>query len=264
MHDQGVDNPNNNYYYSGFVNTPANFSQNVATAQVQLSINDLGLTSGAEAFRLIVQQNSNDPITKWLATDTFTIVNTDTPPASSYTITPASPQINENQSTATFTITRTNSSQAATVYVSTVHDQGTPNPNGNYYYDGLLNQPVTFAAGASTQQVQIRINDLGLASGSETFRIIVQQNYTDAITNFLATDTFTIVNNDAGIVANASVNEQTNTTFLLSPFLSLPATPAGLSVSVVNFLEHPHRARRIDHGWKRDTWKYCGRVQCCW
>ena len=145
------------------------------------------------------------PSRKWLATDTFTIVNTDTPPASSYTITPASPQLNENQGTATFTITRTNSSQAETVYVSTVHDQGSPNPNGNYYYDGLLNQPVTFAAGASTQQVQIRINDLGLASGSETFRIIVKQNYTDAITNFLATDTFTIVNNDAGIVANASV-----------------------------------------------------------
>lgn len=237
VHDQGIDNPNNNFYYNGILNRQINFAPNIATAQVQLSVNDVGLTSGAEAFRLIVQQNSSDPFTTSLASTTFTIVNNDLPPASSYTITPNTPQINENAGAAAFTITRTNTSQAVTVYVSTVHDQNPPqNPNGDYYYKGLLNQPITFAAGVATAQVQLTINDLHLASGSETFRLIVQQHSTDPVATTLASDTFTIVNNDAGIVANASVNEPVNTTFQLQPFLSLPSAPSGLSVSLVNFI----------------------------
>jgi Ca2+-binding RTX toxin-like protein len=235
VHDQGIDNPNN-YYYNGLSNVPVTFAPGSGTAQVQLTINDVGLTSGAETFRLIAQQNPTDPITTFLASDIFTIVNSDPPPPSSYNIIPASPQIGENAGTATFTITRTNANQAATVYVSTVHDQGSDNPLGNYYYKGILNQPVTFAAGQTTAAVQLTINDLGLSSGSEKFRLIVQQHSTDPVTTFLANDTFTIANNDAGITANASINEPTNTTFLLQSFLSLPPPPDGLSFSLVNFI----------------------------
>jgi 20S proteasome alpha/beta subunit len=235
IHDQGTDNPNN-LYYDGISNQPITFAPGASTATVQLTINDLGLTSGAEAFRLIVQQNATDPLTTLLASDTFTIVNNDSPPASTYTITPGASSFNEKSATAIFTITRTNFAQAAKVYVSTVHDQGTDNPNGDYYYNGLLNQTVAFAAGASTTTVQLHINDPGLLSGSENFRLIVQQNSTDPITSPLASDNFTIVNNDTGIIANASVNEPTNTTFLLSPFLSVPAPASGKTISLVNFI----------------------------
>ena len=236
VHDQGIDNPNNNYYYNGILNKQITFDPGVATAPVQLTIDDHGFTSGAEAFRLIVQQNSSDPFTTSLASDTFTIVNNDQPPASTYTIAPNGPLINENAGSKTFTVTRTNTSEAATVYVSTVHDQGTDNPNANYYYKGMLDQPVTFAPGIATAQVQLTVNDLGLASGSETFRLIVQQRPTDSISAALASDTFTIINNDLGIVAHTSINEQVNTNFLLQPFLSLPTPPVGTSVSLVSFL----------------------------
>jgi hypothetical protein len=234
VQDQGITNPNNDFYYNGILNQVVAFASGAATAQVHLNINDLGLTSGAEAFRLIVQQNSGDPITTSLASDTFIISNTDQPPASSYSISPNVASVNESAGTQTFTITRTNTSQAATVYVSTVHDQGFGNPNGNYYYDGLLNLPVTFAAGQATAQVKLSINDLGLSSGSETFRLIAQEHSSDPVSTALASANFTIANNDAGIVADATVNEAVNTTFLLQPFLSLPAN--GKTVSDVNFI----------------------------
>ncbi|MDR3565837.1 MAG: hypothetical protein P4N59_30980 [Negativicutes bacterium] len=104
------------------------------------------------------------------------------PPTSSvYSVTPNTPSVAEDSGTLSFTITRTDTSQAATVYVSTIQDQGSVNPNGNYYYDGLLNDKVTFAAGVATAQVPLTINDQQLASGSETFRLAVQQNATDPI-----------------------------------------------------------------------------------
>ncbi len=40
------------------------------------------------------------------------------------------------------------------------------------------------------------INDVAAAFGSETFRFIVQQNSTDPVSTYLATDNFTIVNGD--------------------------------------------------------------------
>jgi hypothetical protein len=113
-----------------------------------------------------------------------------------YFVAPVSAFFNESAGIVEFTITRADTSKLTTVYVSTVHDQGTDNPNGDYYYDGLRNQPVTFAIGASTAQVSLTINDLGLTSGAEAFRIIVQQNSGDPPTTFLASSTFTILNND--------------------------------------------------------------------
>ncbi len=53
--------------------------------------------------------------------------------------------MNENAGHFTFTITRSSSSAAATVYASTVADQGYSNPNGDYYYVGSVNQAVSFS-----------------------------------------------------------------------------------------------------------------------
>lgn len=126
------------------------------------------------------------------------------PSASTYSITPVSPGISEHQGTEIFTITRTNPTGAATVYVSTVHDLGTNNPIDNYYYQGLLNQPVSFAAGVSSVQVPLVINDLGLTSGFEHFRIIAQElptPRTDTTTGLLGSDDFFIINDNLSVPA---------------------------------------------------------------
>ncbi|HTQ50639.1 MAG TPA: glycoside hydrolase domain-containing protein [Candidatus Acidoferrales bacterium] len=188
--DQGYSNPGGNYYYLGIANQVVNFSVGQSTAQVTVTINDLGLTSGSEVFRFIVQQNSTDPVSTYLATDNFTINNNDV----TYSITPNPASVNENDGHLTFTISRSSTTGAVTVYASTVQDQGFNN-NG-LYYEGIVNQPVSFSAAQSTAQVSVTINDVGLSSGSEVFRFIVQQNPTDPVSSYLATDNFTIVNGD--------------------------------------------------------------------
>ncbi len=112
-----------------------------------------------------------------------------------YSISPNPASVNENAYTLDFTVTRSDSSTAATVYASTVHDQGYSN-NGEY--DDLSHQAINFSAGKSSALIEVEINDLGLVSGSETFRVMVQQSPTDPASTYLATDNFTIVNNDVG------------------------------------------------------------------
>jgi len=128
-------------------------------------------------------------------------------PSGNFSISPNLATISEKDGSASFTITRTNFSQAVTVYVSTVHDQGFDNPNGNTFYNGLFNKQVTFAAGAATAQIQLTINDQKLGCRQRTFRLMVQQNAADPIGTYLASTRFTIVNNDPGIVADANINE---------------------------------------------------------
>jgi hypothetical protein len=190
VHDQGY---SNNGYYVGVLNQAVGFSIGQTTAQVTVTINDLGLTSGSETFRFIVQQNPADPVNTYLATDNFTIVNNDG--ATTWSISPNPVSVNENAGSLTFTITRSSSATAAMVYASTVQDQGYSN---NGFYGGILNQAVGFSTGQTTAQVTVTINDLGLTSGGETFRFIVQQNPTDPVGTYLATDNFTIINNDGG------------------------------------------------------------------
>ena len=62
------------------------------------------------------------------------------------------------------------------LYVSTVADQGFSD-SGNY--NSLIAQAVNFSAGQSTASVSITIDDLGLTSGSESYRAVVLQNSTD-------------------------------------------------------------------------------------
>ena len=189
VQDQGYTNNNN---YVGLTSQAVTFAAGQSQATVSVQINDLGLTSGSETYRFIVQQNASDPVSTYLATDNFTIVNNDVA-ATTYSISPNPASVNENAGTLTFTLTRSNSSAAATIYASTVQDQGYTNNNN---YVGLTSQAVTFAAGQSQATVSVQINDLGLTSGSETYRFIVQQNASDPVSTYLATDNFTIVNND--------------------------------------------------------------------
>ncbi len=192
VQDQGYSNASG--YYNGVLNQAVGFSAGQSSAQVSVTINDKGLTSGSEAFRFIVQQFTSDPVGTYLATDNFTINNNDVIPVT-YSISPNPASVNENGGSLTFTVTRSNSSSAATVYASTVQDQG---PLNNGYYVGLNSQSVSFSSGQSTAQVSVTINDKGLTSGSETFRFIVQQNASDPVATYLATDNFTIVNTDPG------------------------------------------------------------------
>ena len=71
----------------------------------------------------------------------------------------------------------------------------------------------------------------------------------DAGTSSVAADTVITVSGQlAPITAVASVNEPINTTFLLQPFLSLPAPPSGKTVSLVNFINTHTRPGQLTNG----------------
>ncbi|GAB5437843.1 peptidoglycan DD-metalloendopeptidase family protein [Falsiruegeria mediterranea] len=113
----------------------------------------------------------------------------------SYTIAPSSRTVTEDDITIQFTLTRPDDSLAETVYVSTTQDRGSSN-NGDY--DFWLNVPVTFAAGDDTETVTIRINEDNSDEALETFGLIVQSSPDQPASQYLASGSFTIIDDDAG------------------------------------------------------------------
>ena len=239
---QDPNHPNtNNYYYNGFVAQPLNFSAGQSTATVTVTINDENLTSGSESPSLLVQTLSGGVYSN-AASDTFTINNTDVV-QTTYSITPNPASVNENAGSLTFTVSRSPSTSAATVYVSTVQDPNHPNTN-NYYYNGFVAQPLNFSAGQSTATVTVTINDENLTSGSESPSLLVQ-TLSGGVYSNAASDTFTINNTDVvqttySITPNpASVNENAGSlTFTVSRSPSTSA--ATVYVSTVQDPNHPN------------------------
>lgn len=192
-------------------------------------------------------------IENWVAQDDGTSVT-----SSTYTVTPSSTTVNENAGSLTFTVSRSNTSEAATVLISTVADQGFSN---NANYQPINNQALTFAAGQATAQVSLAINDLGLTTGSETYRLIVQQ--TSPVTAIAASTNFTTLNNDvptlvtvlgaagsdalppfiiaaraavaqeAANVVNSAVSNGQIVPFTFTPGASIPAVASGESGEIV-------------------------------
>ena len=159
--------------------------------------------------------------------DTATVIVTVTaiaPPAT-WSIAPASISVSESAGTVTFTITRTNSVAAQTVYVSTVQNQGSTN-SGDYV--GKLNEAVLFAAGQVQQPVTVTLNNDTAQEGSETFGLIVQQSPTDPVDTYLASGTFTILDNDTPGVTSQLLNDTGITT-------CSNATANGLACPVTDF-----------------------------
>ena len=70
---------------------------------------------GNETFGLLVQRNTTDAASAYLAKSTFTIQDDDNP-ATSYVITPGTTTVNEEASTVSFTVARTGTLPAETVY----------------------------------------------------------------------------------------------------------------------------------------------------
>jgi hypothetical protein len=112
-----------------------------------------------------------------------------------FSINPSVPIIDEDSGSVQFVISRAGNGPSENVYISTVDDLGATNADANYYYAGITNLPITLAGGQSAT-INLHINGLGLTGGSETFRLIVQQNASDPISTSLASTTFTILNSD--------------------------------------------------------------------
>ena len=116
------------------------------------------------------------------------------PVASTWSISPTSISVGEAQESVTFTITRSGSTAAQTVYVSTTINQGSYNDSDYVYW---LNQPFAFMVGQSSHTVTVQINDDLQYEQSETFGVVVQASASDPASRYLAQTTFTIQDDDA-------------------------------------------------------------------
>jgi Ca2+-binding RTX toxin-like protein len=198
--------------YNGVVDQTLTFAPGETVKTVPITLIDDAIPEPDETFQLLLETPTNATLANDRAT--ATIIDDDAA-ATTFTITPANQSFAENAGTVTFTVSRSSTANAETVYVSTVQDQGSTN-NGDY--TGILNQRLDFAAGnAAPQTVTVTINDDTEANEpDETFRLIAQADPTDPTTTSLASTTFTIQDNDTApppgelpvvSVADASANE---------------------------------------------------------
>ena len=191
VQNQGATNAGD---YTGLTDQAVAFAVGELSQTVTVAITNDALAEGDETFGLIVQAAPSDPIDTFLATATFKIqANDSTPLPVTFSIVPQSVTVNESAGTVSFTVTRSDGSTAQTVYASTVQNQGATNAGD---YTGLTDQAVAFAVGEMSQTVTVAITNDTTVESSETFGLILQANASDPVGTFLASSTFTIVDND--------------------------------------------------------------------
>jgi serralysin len=168
------------------------FAAGETSKTVTVSITNDAIAENNETFGLVVQRNTTDADTTFLAKSTFTIVD-DEPQPTTYAMTPGTTSVNEAAGTVTFTITRSGGTPAETIFASSTTGEGFANGGD---FTALADQAISFAAGELTKTVTVNITNDTLAEPSETFGLVVQRNTTDADTTFLAKSVFTILDND--------------------------------------------------------------------
>ena len=128
-----------------------------------------------------------------VALDTSKLDNYQSALITTYSLSPATTSVSEGVGTVTFTVTRSGTLPAETVYVSTSTGEGYTNSSD---YTGKLNEALTFTSGLTSKTVTVSITNDTVVENNETFGLLVQRNSTDAASIYLAKTTFTIQDND--------------------------------------------------------------------
>jgi murein DD-endopeptidase MepM/ murein hydrolase activator NlpD len=178
--------------YTGIGNQAVTFSAGQTTSFVTVTILNDSTFENNETFGFIVQRNTSDPVSTYLAKSKFTIIDDDQ--STTYSISPNAATVGENAGSVTFTITRSGGTPAETIYVSTTQTEGYSNSGD---YTGIGNQAVSFGSGQISRTVPVTILDDSTMENNETFGFIVQRNTSDPVTTYLAKSTFTIVDDDS-------------------------------------------------------------------
>jgi len=186
----------NNGDYQGIDTKPYTFANGASSISVPITIiNDLK-PEGNETFATWVQRNENDPFGTFAARSTFTIIDNDsTAPLVTYTLTPNLTSVVENNTTVTFTVTRSGTNlQGATIYYSTLYGSAS-NRYGNDY-EGAESVPVVFLDGASTTTFTIDIYEDQIDENNETFDVMIGLSPTDGRSGAVAIQQLTILDDD--------------------------------------------------------------------
>jgi Ca2+-binding RTX toxin-like protein len=183
---------NSGDYATNVNNLGVNFSSGQSSATVTLAVTNDSATESDETFGFVMQRNSGDPVSTFLAKTNWTIHDDDSVQSTSYTLTPSVTTVTEGNQV-TFTIIRSGATPAETVFASTTQTEGYANSKD---YAGINGKSVFFAAGQNTATVTVQTTDDSAPETNETFSLIVQSNAGSAASVYLAKSTFTIQDND--------------------------------------------------------------------
>ena len=158
-------------------NIAVNFSSGSTSRTVTLNILNDGVPDSGEQFRAIVQRNTSDPTTTFLAQSAFVTINDPPAQSTTYTITPSATSMYEG-GRVTFTITRTGDQPSETVYFSAWADSASYAEGDYRMLNGSKpeNIAVSFSSGEDSETVTLSILSDASADAGERFRAIVQKN----------------------------------------------------------------------------------------
>ncbi len=105
-------------------------------------------------------------------TGTYRLSAADVTVAPTYSLTPAATTQAED-STITFTMTRSGSFPAETLYASTLFGTAT-SASGDY--DGFVDKPITFTSGQQTATFTVALNTDSMVESTEQFRVMIAQS----------------------------------------------------------------------------------------
>jgi len=221
----------NNGDYAGKLNQAISFSSGQTSATVTVAITNDTVPESDETFGIVVQRNTSDPASTYLAKASFTIHDDDVVTPTTYALTPGAVTVNENAGTATFTVTRSGGTPAETIYATTLYGASAGYATNNGDYTGKLNQAISFSSGQTSATVTVSITNDTAPEADETFGIIVQRNTSDSASTYLAKASFTIHDDDAVTPTNyamspgsVTVNENAGTvTFTVTRSGGTPA-----------------------------------------
>jgi hypothetical protein len=178
------------------LNMAVSFAAGVTSQTVTLNITNDGVSDSGEQFRAIVQRNSADDASVYLAQSGFVTINDAGAQNTGYSLTPVPTTVAEGNQV-TFTVTRTGDKPAETVWFSTLSDGTATWSAGDYTTTSggqPLNVAVTFGAGIASQTVTLNVLNDGVGDSDEQFRAIIQRNGSDPVSTFLDRSAFVTIN----------------------------------------------------------------------
>ena len=137
--------------YTGIVNQSISFSSGQTSTTFTVHINDDTTVESQEHFRVMIARNTTDGSAQALDISDITITDNDTVTPTSYDLTPNSTTVSESAGNITFTITRSGSFPAETLYASTLFD--TAAAPGDY--TGIVDQAVSFSSGQTRDRKSV-------------------------------------------------------------------------------------------------------------
>src|SRR4029077_7007700 len=176
--------------YTGIVDQAISFSSGQTTANFTVHINDDSTVESQEHFRVMIAHSTGQGSAQAIDISDIFINDNDTNPTT-YDLTPNSTTVSENAGNLTFTVTRSGSFPAETIYASTLLDTAT-SASGDY--TGIVDQAISFSSGQTTASFTVHINDDSTVESQEHFRVMIAHSTGQGSTQ--ATDISDIFIND--------------------------------------------------------------------